>query len=168
MAAVSVKRSITMQVVKTSFEIQDCSLAVPCGPWHLFFVPRQSESQFTHRNHMPGTLVNFSQKQPWISIKIMYREYLPHQINPHNPISKLERVTGFDSIKSDAGFVDASDQGGQITPISLALTLFCHVLLPLSELHDNSSQSKVNKSVGNCITHGSHEVAKQSVMLLWS
>ena len=110
----------------------------------------------------------FLRAQAWISFKIMYREYLPHQINPHNPIFKLERVTGFDSIKSDAGFVDASDQGGWITPISLALTLFCHVLLHLSELHDNSSQSKVNKSVGNCITHGSHEVAKQSVMLLWS
>ena len=106
----------------------------------------------------------FLRAQAWISFKIMYREYLPHQINPNNPISKLESVTGFDPIKFDAGFVD----GGWITPISLALTLFCHVLLHLSELHDNSSQSKVNKSGGNCITRGSHEVAKQSVMLLWS
>lgn len=110
----------------------------------------------------------FLRAQSWILFKTIYREYLHHQINPHNPISKLERVTGFDSIKADAGFVDASDQGGWITPISLALTLFCRVLLHLSELHDNSSQSKVNKSVRNCITRGSHEVAKQSVMLLWS
>ena len=34
--------------------------------------------------------------------------------------------------------------------------------------HREASGSEVNKSVGICFAHGSHEIAKRSVILLWS